>query len=107
MIRTENTQRIGAAKTCGSLHYGFLEISAIIQFQQMDDHLCIRFTCKGKSFFRQFFSQLQIVFNDTVVNNGKSTIAAYVGMRIIIRGRSMGSPSCVSDSAVPRQSPSV
>ena len=52
---------------------GTSHVALIKQAEQMSDHFRIRIRTEGYAFFFQHFTELPVVFDDTVMNNGYFT----------------------------------
>ena len=65
----------------------------------MDDHFGIGFTFKVVAYTGQFLTKLQVVFDDTVMHNGKSSIIAGVGMGVGFCRRTVSGPAGVTNTS--------
>ena len=106
-VRADNSQSVGANQPGRSLHDGFPEIAGIVHFNQMDDDLGVRLALETITLPEQFFPKLHVVFDNAVVNDGKFSVVAGMGMGVYVVGRAMRRPAGVADSGSTGNQPPV
>ena len=98
VIPENDPQRIGAFHPVHDLCHGLQGIALIIIIQQVGDHFRIRLGYKHIPVALQLLFQLQIIFNDPVVDHHDTLILVKMRVGIHIRRRTMGRPAGMADT---------
>ena len=99
MLITDHAQGVGALQAGHGFHHSLLQVTSIIQIQQMYNHFCVSFAVKNKTFFHQLRPEQGIVFNDAVMNHSKMAVIGHMGMGIGDGGGAVGGPAGMADAA--------
>ena len=99
VLITDHTQGVGTLQAGNGFHHSPLQVTSIIQIQQMYNHFCIGFAVKNKTFLHQFRPKLGIILDNAVMNHGKMTVVGQVGVGIGDGGGAVGGPAGMADAA--------
>ena len=94
-IGAEHTERVGALDAAQHAAHGLEEVAAlvVVELEQLRHDLGIRFGSEGHALRDQKFLELDIVFDDAVVDDGKLAVLADVGVRVDVVRRAVGRPA--------------
>ena len=96
LLRADHAQCIGSLQTVCCSDQGFPDTSPVIHFDQVDDHFRIRLALKMISSPGQLFPQLQIVFDNAVMHDGKFPVIGQMRMRVLLCRSAVCRPSGMS-----------
>ena len=94
-IGAEHTERVGALDAAQHAAHGLEEVAAlvVVELEQLRHDLGIRFGSEGHALRDQKFLELDIVFDDAVVDDGKLAVLADVGVGVDVVRRAVGRPA--------------
>ena len=98
LVCTQNAEHIAALQPGGGAHHGLLQIAVIVHVDQMHHNFRIRLAVEHIALGQQHFAQLQIVFDDAVMYDGKLAVIADMRMGVHIRRRAVRGPSGMTDA---------
>ena len=105
MFLADDGDGVGASYLLQSQAYCRFEIvlcySEVGVFDQVRENFSICFGAEGMPIAFQFCTQFYIVLDDAVVDDGQSTCAIWMGMRIGVVRASMRRPACMTDAGRP------
>ena len=73
----------------------------------MDDDLCVSLAFKVIALLCQLLPQLQVIFDNAIVNDSKFSVVAGMGMGVDVRWRAVGCPAGVADAGGARKKRAV
>src|SRR5690554_2128514 len=96
-------QRIGTAQMRNGSFYGTVQLAQlpILFLDQVRDNFGICLGSKDEALCSQLVTQLLIVLDDTVVDNGQP-VAGHMGMSIRLRWLTMGRPAGMGNAEITR-----
>ncbi len=99
VVGGNKNQRIDSAQLAQRPAHGFLERHALHVFlDEVRNNFGVGFGDELVAFTLEHFLQLQVVFDDAVVDDDKLPGAVPVGMRVLFRGAAVRGPACVADA---------
>src|SRR5689334_22518897 len=102
VLLADNGDGIGASHLLQCQSYCRFEVMLccpkVGMFDQMRKDFGIRLGAEGMSIAFQFCTQFRVVLDDAVMDDGQSTCAVWMGMRVGIVGASMRCPARVTDA---------
>ena len=101
-VHAENTQCIGTLQTAERLGHCVHDVVFIVVVHQLGHHLGVRLGQETDPLGLKPLTQGQIIFDDAIVHHGDTTGLAHMGVRVQVRGLTVGGPAGVpqTDAAV-------
>ena len=105
VVGADDAEGVGALDPPQAAAHGLQHIVAlvVVELQQLGHHLRVRVGGEVDALAHQVLLQLQIVFNDAVVDDGDPPVLTDVGMGVDVVGLPVGGPAGVADAQVPLQ----
>ena len=97
-VASQNAESIRALEHIHRLFNRFEEIAVIVLFKKICHNLGVGLAAEIESVGNKAGLKLGVIFDNAVVDNGKSAVFRKMRMRVFIRGLSVGGPAGVTDA---------
>ena len=105
IVGADDAEGIGALDPPQAAAHGLQHVVAlvVVELQQLGHHLRVRVGGEVDALAHQVLLELQIVFDDAVVDDGDPAVLADVGVGVDVVGLPVGGPAGVADAQAPLQ----